>query len=59
MFNEEKDSDRFENLEQWLRLLTEGKKNNYIIALFDGCRNFMWSPKPEPKIIKVMKPVLT
>ena len=59
MFNEEKESDRFENLEQWLRLVTEGKKNNYIIALFDCCRNFMWSPEPEQKINKETKPVLT
>ena len=58
IFNEEKESDRFENLEQWLRLVTEGKKNNYIIALFDCCRHFMWSPAPEPKINKVIKPDL-
>ncbi len=58
MFNEEKVSDRFENLEKWLREATEGKKNSYIIALFDCCRTFMLSAAPEPKTIKEIKPVL-
>ena len=38
MFNEESDSDRFEDLEGLLREWTESKKRNYIIALFDCCR---------------------
>ena len=39
MFNEERDSDRFEDLEGSLREWTESKKRNYIIALFDCCRD--------------------
>ena len=42
MFNEERDEDRYVNFEGLLRGWTEVMKNNYIIAIFDCCRDYIW-----------------
>ena len=44
MFNEERDSDRYEDLEGLILEETESKKRIYIIALFDCCRVSNWFP---------------
>jgi hypothetical protein len=49
MFNEERDSDRYEDLEGLLIKWTLSNKKNYTIALFDCCRDIISFPQPEPK----------
>ena len=56
MFNEERDSDRFEDLEGLLGRWAGGRERIYTIALFDCSRDFIFFPKSEPKTKKENKP---